>query len=691
MATYKPNKKYFVNPYNFVKIVKKRSGCSEPKEGLITGFFDCSIEVKTPIAIPDTIGKEEKEGEHCRYPFLMIDKKPTIPASSLRGCIRSAYETVTGSCMGTLNENSKISRRIGFERGTGIHSGILKKQGDGIWKLYKAKRYAVVINDENYKPFRAGKKYALISNEREKYIEDENGNKLCFGETVYFKEDGNQYQRAWEGKVTDISKAKKTGYEEGVLYLGEPFPSRKHAESVFIEERALGISDSDIKQFINMLDNTIKEYRSKAINRELNKVHYGYKDYEKAKEKGIIPVWYREKSGKILSISLAAIGRIEYQSTMGELTGGRCKDRKCVCKACSLFGLVGESGKEAAGKIRFTDAVSEDMDKMDKEYTTLKELGTPRPGYLQFYSKDGMGYDEDGAEIRGRKYYWHVPAAEEDDSVFFSCEKTERNGSFILMRPRAKFSFRIYFDQISEDQLNELAWVINLGDDKVERCHHIGHGKPLGLGSVKMQIKKTVQRKIDDYSISEIKIQPKLKIDPKLEDIKNDFLFISEYRAVEKRAIMYPNVEIGNDKEVLRIKEEQEENKYVINDNVLANHQWYTYNRSGTNGHNPMCLPTIHDVKCGVDSKQLEGLEIAEWNVHSDFKKHVFESGGIIQSINYDRDFGFIKTDDGKSVYFKVSKFKEFNKNYDYKGKSVEVSYFQGERGFQAKSCKLKQ
>lgn len=156
-------------------------------------------------------------------------------------------------------------------------------------------------------------------------------------------------------------------------------------------------------------------YRDKAINRNLydsakdknqdeknNKKrfkneHYGYPGYDRAKRNNIIPVWYDDVSyaNKKLVLSMASIGRFSYLKNMSEITKEHtgCNSRKELCPACALFGMIGKNEESKGSNLRFTDAFL-CKDEGTTKNVLLKELGAPRPSYLQFYSEGGKSYNE---------------------------------------------------------------------------------------------------------------------------------------------------------------------------------------------------------------------------------------------------------------------------------------------------------
>lgn len=107
-----------MNPYTFIPVdfgkkeVKDINVAVGEVSELLTGTMKCTIYAKTPLAIPD-ISSENIENEHPNYRFESTpDGQYMIPASSLRGMIRSVYETATNSCFSTLKENTLLIREV---------------------------------------------------------------------------------------------------------------------------------------------------------------------------------------------------------------------------------------------------------------------------------------------------------------------------------------------------------------------------------------------------------------------------------------------------------------------------------------------------------------------------------------------------------------------------------------------------
>lgn len=634
----------FINPYNFVSINTKSESRKDIKqqyaisEKLHTGYLECKILVKTPLAIPDSEKKEiegvlDKKGrkkEHSVYPFYTIDgQKPVIPGSSIRGALRSVYEAVTDSCMVTEKGSMGLTARVNNRKS--YLPGLLIRE-NGEWKLYAAERYLIPIDGykkfQNYSVgFTIGKQFG------KRCIISKGGSHFQNGECVTFNLfHGNQpYKKRnfiiWSGIVSALSQSSKGN---AYVYIGEEF-SKKHGESLFKkkESKPLNINQEIIRCSMEKLEETIKIYRDSAINRNYGENHSGYGNYEEAKERGVIPIWYDKENWYF---SAASIGRMQYKNCLTDLIGSKrpCEKRDSLCKACSLFGMT--KGQERVGsRIRVSDAIGWGC---SIQRVTLKELGMPRNSYLPFYAEKVKGgqavpcetYDEAGAGIRGRKFYWHNPKAREDAKVYSTGEKTDRNATMDLVIPGAEFTFKIYYDGITQQQLDELLWTITFWENEEHgvMCHKLGHGKPLGLGSVKMVVTGKVERKVDnssyklessDISFGEVPVQEK-------NSAVREIMEICNFNALQGKKICYPYVKLS---ETAKSEMEHIYSGKELNDNVLASHQWFTQNKgTKNNAPEPCTLASI------LQKRELPACYVSNLE-EKDFKPHQKTSNPNLQ------------------------------------------------------------
>jgi len=102
------------------------------------------------------------------------------------------------------------------------------------------------------------------------------------------------------------------------------------------------------------------------------------------------------------------------------------------------------------------------------------------------------GTDPKETNIRGRKFYWHKgasPAIEATDE-----EKKGRESQLtqiIPVKDGVSFSFRIHFENLRSEELGAICCALSLpGEVGKTYLHKIGMGKPLGMGSIRINIKE---------------------------------------------------------------------------------------------------------------------------------------------------------------------------------------------------------
>ena len=599
------NNKYFINPYTFVE----GEGKSKKYENLIkkganTGVFTCRLYPKTPILVPDPFDKEvfresistsdsgeERKTEHYSYKFLHIGDekniKPIIPGSSIRGPLRNMYETLTDSCYATARPDQYITARPkkAFE------PGLLKKTGNR-WELYSAIRYKFQIDEyfaeigKHLDPNISSMPYLSAAKNYGKLVKF---NVYSINIIVNNREITQYFAK-------DIGSS--TAVKEGYYYVGEYISNKKY-ESIFVKKNKINnITSNSIKQAFDALKDTLKVYRDEKVNQKFVKSigtwnadqHGGYAnvDLEAFEENGgVLPIWYKEVNGKYY-FSFASIGRFKYYTSIDSILKQSnrtpCSSLKKLCKACNLFGMVGE--EEGLGSsIRITDAIFDgNIDEAIEEYT-LTELRTPHPSYLPFYAKTDnylSGYDDPQCNIRGRKFYWHF----KPDYNKLKNLPEDKVDTKMCGIDKGSFTFKVYFENITDEQLAELAMLLCLGEnnEKGKRCYKFGHGKPLGFGSAKIVVEKLdirefksqdTQYKIESYNnlASDLKNWDLLKADKFNEPLMNignsldNISKVLNLKTNNNNEVKYPNIINRSGRP-----------DNTLNDNDLASSQWFSKN-----------------------------------------------------------------------------------------------------------------
>jgi CRISPR-associated protein (TIGR03986 family) len=175
--------------------------------------------------------------------------------------------------------------------------------------------------------------------------------------------------------------------------------------------------------------------------------------------------------------------------------------------ADAIFGWVEENEwgpkDQRAGRVFFSDATflgARDGVWLKPNPITLHVLSGPKPTTFQHYltQNRGSGHDPDDkkslahygtspaeTQVRGHKLYWFKGTNPEIEATIKEHEHSSQLTSVIPLKPGVRFSFKIQFENLHEEELGMLWWALALpGDpDKVYR-HHLGMGKPLGMGAI---------------------------------------------------------------------------------------------------------------------------------------------------------------------------------------------------------------
>ncbi len=145
----------------------------------------------------------------------------------------------------------------------------------------------------------------------------------------------------------------------------------------------------------------------------------------------------------------------------------------------------------------------------------LTILGQPKPEQVRFYvAKDAQGNPQDdgisksdagyaeGKGLRGRKHYWHHKGYEAENDLEYwdpsaknreyrrTGDKTDSQNRSIngWIKPGTTFEVSLYVQNLQYAEVGALLWLLALPKDHYFR---LGYGKPLGFGSVRMEIDDT--------------------------------------------------------------------------------------------------------------------------------------------------------------------------------------------------------
>lgn len=505
--------KGFVNPYNFIKFPSKKAK-AYTDEDRHTGVIEYTITTKTPLFIPNSSSDSafkisKKVNDHKSYDFFSYTELdptktyngkyhvPVIPGSEIRGVVRNVYETLTNSCMGLLNADEYPVKRS-MEM---FKPALMYKDREGNFALYKAKSWK--IGRAEY-----GKK-GSVPKGFENYP---NGTK------VYYEEPPRINR--FDAKPIEKYSMKQEKYpEEGYLIKWGMGVEKAHyhvfslEEEINLRNKKAGIhfSKDDIER---KLLRVIDYYLAEPGLTDANKAAYEeYKrDVEaflKGMENSYFPVNYSSPSRGIYYLAPATYTKEVSDNNVGKLAGEFAPCEKDYCPACDLFGYVGKNNESCKGsKIRFTDMYVSEEKEAESYYmqdcVTIQALGEPKLGNTEFYLRQPMGatfwnydyYIRNGelklsnGILRGRKYYWHHQKVKLSEDV----EATKLNKTIRPVKENESFNGKLYFEDISKKQLNQLMWILNSGSEGLGL--KLGGAKPLGFGSVSCKVDKVTERNV---------------------------------------------------------------------------------------------------------------------------------------------------------------------------------------------------
>lgn len=527
----------FLNPYNFISFPKQRAEKYNNTDKH-TGYIEYEITTKKPLFIPNSSSdrafrKSDEVEEHKSYDFFSYtdlnpleryDKEyhePVIPGSEIRGVVRSVYETLTDSCMGVLNEDEHPVKRTAEM----FSPGLLCRSANQTFSLLPARSNRVGVAEE-------------------------------------LDEDTNEYPHP-----KGFQKRRNGDIEK-----------QKDKKDTYLIKWGMGVEKKYYHRFVKKSDHVVKELSRDTIERKMSRVldsylsqsalseenKQAYEEYEKdfkdflnGKNGQYFPVNYSEvKNSDILYLSPACFTKEITENTIGSLAGEFAPCKEHNCPACDLFGYVGKDNTTSRGsKVRFTDLyVTEKREPKDyyNQEITLQPLSGPKTGNVEFYLQKPKNanfwtYDYhitneknlvvENGKLRGRKYYWHHRKLELDKNI----EPTNLNKTIRPLKENITFKGKLYFDGISNKQINQLIWILNSGSEGLGL--KLGAAKPLGFGSITCNITEVMERKIE----SNYKIVPLSKDGITYESaefsksVKDEFYKIAGLNSVpENVEITYP-------------------------------------------------------------------------------------------------------------------------------------------------------
>ncbi|NES17619.1 MAG: TIGR03986 family CRISPR-associated RAMP protein [Symploca sp. SIO3E6] len=465
--------------------------------------------------------------------------RPVIPGSSLRGMIRTIVEIVTYSKINKVSGHQKLffravaaprkkegdpdplagdyENKLG-KNGSKVKAGYLSRQTDGSWRIYKPKtvkeqsfvwiKESIVlnsdvnligVNDIDYHPQTFKVRFDEIDKQNNRYVAQEiSTNDPEYQYQGYLVTSGNMIE----------GNPEATSPRQYHCLIGEKTDQYLEIDRAAIADYCAALTDFQKKDPFD---------EQAGILKDGNPVFYSEpKDGKKVNLFGHspnfrVPYTPHNKNNRAASVTDFIPPKMKScdNSTIdiSEAIFGWVKDKKLDNQAC-------------AGRVFITDAVVDSQVPDDKiwcqenreDRITPKILATPKPTTFQNYlvQTDPKGKRENlkhygsnpiqDTVIRGHKLYWHQKNVS-CDSVKETKKQEEiekKAKQYTKIRPISSavhFNFIIYFENLTDEELGALLWVLDLAKQKENRLYvkddreyrfSLGMGKPFGMGAVKL-------------------------------------------------------------------------------------------------------------------------------------------------------------------------------------------------------------
>ncbi len=525
-------------PYNFVALPERVLARDEAVPSfeawhtqLHSGLIDVSIETLTPLFIRDKRRDTDTgplaDARLRPRPFLAPDgRTPAIPASSLRGMLRSLVEILSFSRISNVSSDRPFYRALWTDRVSQLYrqamagampprGGILRKDGHG-WYIQEHtvarvmhKTITAGLPEFQYDPKPS---YVPAGELQGKPIWATVENGICVEIRVATGETPTGFVEARLVLTGSAGGWKKPKTKEFVFIPIASPPRIDVPEPVLTR----ACDDDQVTGWQERAFPPVDGRTKAGVFAEGDAVFFGF--FAQLEDTASNP--------EGLFFGRAGMFRLPYDLSPRDLVPDDQKGRSPLDLATSLFGRVDEKGGKGeafASRIRFADAkaVGNRTDWFEA-LLVPRILSSPKPtAFAHYLVQDGrlpvdqlrtyVREDLEETTIRGHKLYWHrwdrdrgLSAVTWVDPKTGSADRytqtlgqmseiargtkpASANKQCTVMTPikaGVRFEGTIRFDNLRPEELGALLAALRLP----EGCaHRLGMGKPLGLGSVKIE------------------------------------------------------------------------------------------------------------------------------------------------------------------------------------------------------------
>ncbi|CAG1004509.1 hypothetical protein ANRL4_03452 [Anaerolineae bacterium] len=511
---------------------------------LLTGFLTVGVKTLTPLYVRGMFPLSEflvqEKGQELTNDYRLLLKnqpeffhthnpnEPIIPGSSLRGMVRTLVEIVSYGKITRVSERKLFFRTVD-DTAVGIH--YRDRMGGnvetGFIRQTEGRYFIKVCSMSRIK------RSLLVPDPAELYDGRPPNRTPQWNRSKTWR----QYMQVWvlldgEGNITAINAEEPDdeSYLPARLVITGDMNDKKQ-EFLFFEPdddaEEVDVSDDIVDRFHD--DDQITQWQQKAFDKDKPRKNWRKRDGMLRANLNNMgdPVFFLRENGQLTFFGRAGMFRLPYLTRPLDLVSTQLRNPLDVDIAEAMFGYVrtgdelkvmrdaavytpeqlqqGKKLRAYAGRVFVSDAVLDPDQELPhvEETITPRILATPKPTSFQHYivqqdeDKDGLShYDDQETVIRGHKLYWHrgrraLEQLRETDQKWLEDGEVKRNSTqhtrMNPVRANKSFTFRIYFENLSDVELGALLWALEpQGDTRKRYRHKLGMGKPLGMGSIEL-------------------------------------------------------------------------------------------------------------------------------------------------------------------------------------------------------------
>ncbi|HWP47351.1 MAG TPA: TIGR03986 family CRISPR-associated RAMP protein [Candidatus Limnocylindrales bacterium] len=517
----------------------------------VTLMTKSPLYVRCPFTLPEFLRQERGEDKDSSYlqqvkntPHFFYTRdpnQPVIPGSSLRGMLRSVLEIVSYGKVQWVTDSLKIFyravaaakddplgepyRKIIGKFGSNVQAGYLIKKGDE-WYVKPAKKPADMGWPEKGAYLKV-KEDSIHDNALPGLIRFNSPHYRPQYHPVSFDVDIRKGKKGNFITITRIGPS-DAGYPyRGILVCSGNMREAGSEEVVSPRKRhALVLEAIEGKKLLKINNQAVTDYLDALTPFQIEPP---FDRYRGCLRDGY-PIFYVEVRGEVLFFGHTPNFRVpafiendKRTATPLDFVPKALRYPEHIDYAEALFGFVrtrpelddmkqrgviqeipkqGDKHRAYAGRVFVTDAILAEGQSdiwFSQNPIVPSILASPKPTAFQHYlvqtsdDKNTLHHYGDKTPeetvIRGHKLYWHQGDRTRQDIEDPNAPATStQHTQFRPVKPGVTFTFRIYFENLSDRELGALCWALHpLGNSTREYCHHLGMGKPLGMGAVKLE------------------------------------------------------------------------------------------------------------------------------------------------------------------------------------------------------------